>query len=61
MIGAVLAATIGLAADVGRFTLWAQIVYLGLFLLSPVAWTLVGLAIGAALRRAGVARISTPR
>lgn len=59
VIGAVLAATIGLAADVGRFTLWAQILYLGLFLVSPVAWTLVGLAIGAALRRAGVSRTRT--
>ncbi|MGC5224121.1 ECF transporter S component [Micromonospora sp. DT81.3] len=61
LIGAVLAATIGLAADVGRFEPWAQLVYVGFFLVSPVAWTLVGLAIGAALRRAGVARTRTPR
>jgi energy-coupling factor transport system substrate-specific component len=61
IIGVVLAATIGLAADVGRFAVWAQIVYLGLFLVSPVAWTLAGLALGAALRRAGVGRIRTHR
>jgi len=61
LIGAVLAATIGLAADVGRFAPWAQVLYLGLFLVSPVAWTLAGLAIGAALHRAGVARMRTRR
>ncbi|HWI30298.1 MAG TPA: ECF transporter S component [Microbacterium sp.] len=59
VIGAVLAATIGLAADVGQFPVGAQIVYLALFLVSPAAWTVVGLAIAAALRRAGVARTRT--
>jgi energy-coupling factor transport system substrate-specific component len=35
---------------------WAQILYLAISVLGPVAWTAVGLGIGSALRRAGVAR-----
>lgn len=56
VVGAVIAVAIGLVADVGRFAPWAQIVYVTLFVVGPVAWTGVGLAIGAALRRAGVRR-----
>jgi energy-coupling factor transport system substrate-specific component len=37
---------------------WGQIIYIALFIVGPVLWTAVGLAIGAALRRAGVARVS---
>jgi energy-coupling factor transport system permease protein len=58
LVGVVIAVPIWFAADVSRFALWGQIVYIGLFILGPVAWTAVGLAIGAALRRAGVARTS---
>ncbi|KAF2420650.1 ECF transporter S component [Microbacterium sp. B35-30] len=58
IVGAVIAVAIWFAADVTRFPLWGQIVYVALFIVGPVAWTGVGLAIGAALRRAGVARRS---
>jgi energy-coupling factor transport system substrate-specific component len=58
IVGVVIAVPIWFAADVSRFALWGQIVYIALFVLGPVLWTAVGLAIGAALRRAGVARSS---
>ncbi|MGL4256308.1 ECF transporter S component [Microbacterium sp.] len=58
IIGIVIAAAIWFAADVSRFALWGQIVYVALFVLGPVLWTAVGLAIGRALRRAGVPRRS---
>jgi energy-coupling factor transport system substrate-specific component len=58
IVGAVIAVAIWFAADVTRFPLWGQIVYVALFIVGPVAWTAVGLAIGRALRRAGVARRS---
>ena len=48
------------AADVSRFPVWGQIVYVALFVLGPVGWTAVGLGVGSALRRAGVARRSRP-
>jgi energy-coupling factor transport system permease protein len=56
IVGAIIAVAIWFAADVTRFPLWGQIVYVGLFLLGPMLWTAVGLAISAALRRAGVPR-----
>ena len=58
IIGVAFAVPIWFAADVSRFAVWAQIVYIALFIVGPIAWTAVGLAIGAALRRAGVARAS---
>ena len=58
IVGAVIAVAIWFAADLTKFALWAQIVYVVLFIVGPVAWTAVGLAIGGALRRAGVARRS---
>lgn len=58
IVGGVIATAIWFAADVTRFPLWGQIVYVALFVVGPVAWTAVGLAIGTALRRAGVARRS---
>ncbi len=57
IIGVVLAAVIWLTIDPEKFPLWAQIVYVALFVLGPVLWTAVGLAIGRALRRAGVPRV----
>lgn len=54
--GVIIAVPIWFAADVTRFPLWGQIVYIGLFIIGPIAWTIVGLAISAGLRRAGVAR-----
>ena len=44
------------AADLASLALWAQIIYLIVAVLGPVAWTAAGLGIGVALRRAGVAR-----
>lgn len=57
IVGLVLGVSIGIAADVSKFTLWAMVIYFGLFLIAPVAWTFVGLAIAEALRKAGVAQI----
>lgn len=56
IVGVVIAGAIWFAADVSRFPVWGQIVYVALFVLGPVLWTAAGLAIGAALRRAGVPR-----
>nr|WP_211160614.1 ECF transporter S component [Microbacterium sp. MF43] len=56
IIGVVIAAVIWFAADIARFALWGQVVYVALFVLGPVLWTAIGLAIGRALRRAGVPR-----
>jgi energy-coupling factor transport system permease protein len=56
IIGVVIAAAIWFAADLAKFPLWGQIVYVGLFVIGPVLWTAVGLWIGHALRRAGVPR-----
>nr|WP_205835346.1 ECF transporter S component [Microbacterium sp. CFH 90308] len=60
IVGAVIAVAIWFAADVSRFPAWGQIVYVALFVLGPVGWTAVGLGVGSALRRAGVARRSRP-
>ena len=58
VIGLVIAAAVFFAAHLGTLPLWAQITYLVLAVLSPVAWTALALQIGASLRRAGVARRS---
>jgi energy-coupling factor transport system permease protein len=58
VVGVVVAVPIWFAADVSRFPVWGQVVYIALFIVGPIAWTAVGLAVGAALRRAGVARAS---
>lgn len=57
LIGIVLAVSIGIAGDVSKFTLWAKVVYFSLFIVGPVAWTFVGVAVAEALRKAGVARV----
>jgi energy-coupling factor transport system substrate-specific component len=57
IIGILVAVVVGFAADLARLPLWAQAIYIALSILGPFAWTAVGLAIGAALRRAGVARV----
>lgn len=58
VIGALVAVVVFVAADLAELAWWAQILYLLVSLLGPVAWTAVALWIGAALRRAGVARRS---
>ncbi len=56
MIGIVVAVAVFFAAHLSALALWAQIAYLALSVLGPVMWTALALALGAALRRAGVAR-----
>jgi energy-coupling factor transport system permease protein len=55
-IGAVVAAAVFFAAHLAALALWAQVVYLVLAVLGPVAWTAAGLGVGAGLRRAGIGR-----
>lgn len=56
VIGVIVAVVVFFAAHLSTLPLWAQILYLVISVLGPVAWTAVGLAIGSALTRAGVAR-----
>ncbi|MFK0402302.1 ECF transporter S component [Microbacterium sp. NPDC090225] len=56
LIGVVVAVAVFFAAHLGTMPLWAQITYLTISVLGPIAWTAVGLAVGTALSRAGVAR-----
>jgi energy-coupling factor transport system permease protein len=56
IIGVLVAVVVFFAADLAKFPAWVQILYVGLSVLGPIAWTAAGLAIGAGLRRAGVAR-----
>lgn len=56
LIGVVVAVAVFFAAHLGTMPLWAQITYLTISVLGPIAWTAIGLAVGTALSRAGVAR-----
>ncbi|GAB3598309.1 ECF transporter S component [Microbacterium tumbae] len=56
VIGVLVAVVVFFAVDLGTLEPWAQIAYLAISVLGPIAWTLVGLGVGNALRRAGVAR-----
>lgn len=56
IIGVLVAVVVAFAAHLSVLPAWAQIIYLIVSVLGPVAWTALGLGIGAALRRAGVAR-----
>ncbi len=56
IIGVIVAMAVFFAAHLRTFPLWAQILYLALSVLGPLAWTALALGIGAGLRRAGVAR-----
>ncbi len=56
IIGVLVAVVVAFAAHLSVLPLWAQVIYLAISVLGPVAWTALGLGIGAALRRAGVAR-----
>ncbi|MFI8592947.1 ECF transporter S component [Microbacterium sp. NPDC078428] len=58
VIGVLVAVIVGFAADLARLPVWAQIVYVVLSVLGPVAWTAAGLWVGVALRRAGVGRLT---
>lgn len=54
IIGVIVAVVVALVVDLGRFAPWVQVSYLIISLLGPVAWTAIGIAIGNALRRAGI-------
>lgn len=56
IIGLIVAAAVWFAAHLGALAPWAQVTYLVISVLGPVAWTAVGIAIGSGLRGAGVAR-----
>lgn len=56
VIGVFVAVVVFFAAHLAVLPAWAQVLYLLISVLGPIAWTAVGLAIGAALSRAGVAR-----
>jgi energy-coupling factor transport system substrate-specific component len=56
LIGIIVAVVVFFAAHLSAMPLWAQISYLAVSVLGPIAWTAIGLAIGTALSRAGVAR-----
>lgn len=54
--GVVIAVPLWFAFHVATLPTWGAIGFAVLFIVGPLAWTLVGLAIGGALRRAGVIR-----
>jgi len=56
VIGVFVAVVVFFAAHLSTMAPWAQIAYLAISVLGPIAWTAVGLGIGASLSRAGVAR-----
>ncbi|GAA4480742.1 ECF transporter S component [Microbacterium panaciterrae] len=56
IIGVIIAVVVFFVVDLAKLPAWARIVYLPLAVLGPVAWTAIGLRIGVALRRAGVAQ-----
>lgn len=56
VIGAIVAVVVYLAVDLSVRAPWEQVAYLVISVLGPIAWTAVGLGIGSALTRAGVAR-----
>jgi energy-coupling factor transport system permease protein len=56
VIGLIVAAAVYFAAHLKVLDPWAQILYLFVSVLGPVAWTAAGLGIGAGLRRAGIGR-----
>lgn len=56
IIGAIVAVVVFFVAHLNTLPVWAQVAYLLLSLLGPIAWTAAGLGIGSALRKAGVAQ-----
>ncbi|MCR2813134.1 ECF transporter S component [Microbacterium sp. zg.Y1090] len=56
ILGAIVAFVVAMVADLGSLAPWAQVTYLSVSVLGPVAWTAAGLAVGRGLRNAGVAR-----
>lgn len=56
VVGIVVAVVVFFVADLGTLAPWAQLTYLIVSVLGPIGWTLLGLALGEQLRKAGVAR-----
>lgn len=56
VIGVIVAVVVWLVVDLATLPLWAQVSYLILAVLGPVAWTAIGLGIGTQLRQAGIGR-----
>ena len=56
IIGGLVAVVVFFVAHLSTLAPWAQVAYLLLSVLGPLAWTGAALGIGRALRRAGVAR-----
>lgn len=54
--GVVIAVPLWYAFHVSDFPLWGAIGFAVLFILGPVVWTIIGLGVGTALRRAGLVR-----
>lgn len=55
IIGVLVAIVVGFIVDLTQFAPWVQLSYLIVSVLGPVVWTAIGIAIGNALRRAGIA------
>ena len=55
LIGVLVAIVVGLIVDLRQFAPWVQLSDLIVSVLGPVVWTAIGIAIGNALRRAGIA------
>nr|WP_274636783.1 ECF transporter S component [Microbacterium bovistercoris] len=56
VIGILVAVVVGFVVNLASMAPWAQISYLVLSVLGPIAWTAIALAIGAGLRQAGIGR-----
>lgn len=61
VIGVVIAGVVFVAVDLHTLPVAAQIGYLALSVIAPVAWTAFGLWLGRSLRRAGVSSRGIPR
>lgn len=56
VIGVIVAAVVALVVNLAAMPVWAGVAFLVLAVAGPVAWTAVGLTIGAGLRQAGIGR-----
>ena len=54
--GFAVAVPLWFAFDVDQMSPWAGVGFAAIFVLGPVVWTVIGLGIGGALRRAGIIR-----
>ncbi len=54
VIGVILAVGIGVAGAANKFDTGGKILYIACFVIGPILWTLVGVGISRAVRRAGI-------